>query len=67
MPDLRAVAFNGGTAARLGTRVLAGFAPQVERIALPSSSPAHAALSFERKAAAWLALRRPLGLVVDEA
>lgn len=67
LPDLRAVAFNGGKAGRLGSKVLAGVAPHIERIALPSSSPAHAALSFERKAAAWLALRRPLGLVDDEA
>ncbi|MDB5471654.1 MAG: Uracil-DNA glycosylase superfamily [Caulobacter sp.] len=66
LPDLRAIAFNGGTAARLGLKALAGVAPHVERIALPSSSPAYAAMTFERKAAAWLALRRPLGLVADD-
>ena len=65
LPDLRAVAFNGGTAARLGMKALAGIAPQVERIALPSSSPAYASMSFERKAAAWAELRRPLGLTKD--
>ena len=61
LPDLRAIAFNGGTATRLGLKALAEVAPDVERIALPSSSPAYT-LAFERKAAAWAELRRPLGL-----
>lgn len=61
LPDLRAIAFNGGTAAKLGMKALAGVATGVERIALPSSSPAYT-LAFERKAAAWAELRRPLGL-----
>jgi hypoxanthine-DNA glycosylase len=61
LPDLRAVAFNGGTAARLGMKALAGVRPDIERIALPSSSPAYT-LSFVDKQAAWTALRRPLGL-----
>lgn len=65
LPDLRAVAFNGATAARLGAKALAGVAPHVERIALPSSSPAYASMSLERKAAAWAAIRRPLGLTTD--
>ncbi|MDO9335172.1 MAG: DNA-deoxyinosine glycosylase [Caulobacter sp.] len=64
LPALRAVAFNGGKAATLGRKVLAGVAPDVARITLPSSSPAYT-LAFERKAAAWAELRRPLGLVVD--
>lgn len=55
LPELRAVAFNGGKAAQLGEPLLAG-AP-VERVRLPSSSPAHA-VTFERKAEAWLRLRR---------
>jgi hypoxanthine-DNA glycosylase len=63
LPDLRAIAFNGGTAAKLGMKALTGVALDVERIALPSSSPAYASLSFERKAAAWAELRRPRGLV----
>lgn len=50
---LRAVAFNGGLAAKMGGRILAD-AP-VELIALPSSSPAHAR-SFDQKLAAWRAL-----------
>jgi len=61
LPDLRAIAFNGGTAARLGARALADVRPDAPRIALPSSSPAYT-LAFERKAAAWAELRRPLGL-----
>jgi hypoxanthine-DNA glycosylase len=54
LPALRAVAFNGGTAAKLGGKLLAGRLPT---LALPSSSPAHAARSFEEKAALWRALR----------
>ena len=57
LPDLRLVAFNGGTAARLGKRLIGG---RVATLALPSSSPAHAARSFEDKAAAWRDMRRAL-------
>lgn len=59
LPDLRAVAFNGGTAARLGRAVLAGLPESVALIDLPSSSPAHAR-PFDEKAAAWAALGGPL-------
>jgi TDG/mug DNA glycosylase family protein len=55
LPELRAIGFNGGTSARIGRRQLAG----VEGIALidlPSSSPAYASMSFERKREAWHAL-----------
>jgi hypoxanthine-DNA glycosylase len=54
LPALRAVAFNGGTAARLGGKLLGQRLPT---LALPSSSPAHAARSFAEKAQAWGALR----------
>ena len=54
LPDLRAVAFNGGAAARLGRAVLAD-ATDAVLIDLPSSSPAHAR-PFEEKAAAWAVL-----------
>ncbi len=51
LPRLRAIAFNGGTAARIGRRQLAadhGFA----LVDLPSSSPAYT-LPFEAKLEAW--------------
>jgi hypoxanthine-DNA glycosylase len=57
LPNLRVVAFNGGTAAKLGGRLIGD---RIPTIALPSSSPAHAARSFEQKAEAWTALRIPL-------
>jgi len=57
LPALRLVAFNGGTAAKLGGRLIGDRLPT---LALPSSSPAHAAKSFEQKATAWGALREAL-------
>lgn len=61
LPQLCAVAFNGATAARIGRRALAG-APRTDLalIDLPSSSPAHAALSLADKQAIWLELGRHL-------
>ena|SRR3990167_8329390 len=50
LPNLRVVAFNGGTAAKLGGKLLGD---RVPAIALPSSSPAHAARTFEEKAKVW--------------
>lgn len=60
LPALKAVAFNGGKAARLGRAVLAGRDEGVALIDLPSSSPAHAR-PFADKAAAWAVLARHLG------
>jgi hypoxanthine-DNA glycosylase len=57
LPHLRAVAFNGGTAARLGGRLLGPITDRLALLPLPSSSPAHAARSFTEKAALWRALR----------
>ena len=59
LPALRAVAFNGGKAAKLGRAVLADRPEGVALIDLPSSSPAHAR-PFEEKAAAWAALAHAL-------
>ena len=53
-PALRAVAFNGGTAARLGRKALARCGPAL--IDLPSSSPAYT-LPFAEKARRWSVLR----------
>ena len=55
-PQLRAIGFNGGHAAREGLRLLAG-TQGIELIALPSSSAANARMPFEQKAAAWARLR----------
>ena len=49
-PALRAVAHNGGESARAMQRTLA---LGVEVLRLPSTSPANASWSFERKLAAW--------------
>lgn len=54
LPLLRAIAFNGGTAARLGRRSLTP-RPGLRLIDLPSSSPAYTRPLAE-KAAAWAAL-----------
>src|SRR5688572_10094969 len=47
LPALRAVAFNGGTSARIGRAQLAGI-EGIDLIDLPSSSPAYASLSLEK-------------------
>lgn len=53
LPDLRAVAFNGGTALRLGRPLLAG--RDLALVALPSSSPLHT-VKIELKQPQWDAL-----------
>lgn len=57
LPDLRAIAFNGGTAFRHGVRLLAGTTHAA--VALPSSSPLHT-VGFDAKLPAWLELREHL-------
>lgn len=54
LPDIRAVGFNGGKSASLGTALLAG-RPGLALIPLPSSSPAYTR-PFEEKLAAWMKL-----------
>ena len=55
-PALRRICFNGGTAARRIREVEAlGF----EAVVLPSTSPANATWSFERKLTAWRAALLP--------
>lgn len=58
LPDLRAIAFNGGTALKHGLRQLGPDSGRTA-IALPSSSPLHT-IGFETKLPAWLALRAHL-------
>jgi len=55
LPDLRAIGFNGAKSAAIGRRQL-GPSPGLALIDLPSSSPAYASLSFDRKREAWLVL-----------
>jgi hypoxanthine-DNA glycosylase len=54
-PAITRVCFNGGKAATLYRRHVLPTLPQtnVEYVGLPSTSPAHAAASFETKLAAW--------------
>ncbi|WP_342250595.1 DNA-deoxyinosine glycosylase [Sphingomonas sp. OTU376] len=56
LPDLRAIAFNGGTAFRTGSKQLGAVAARYTIVALPSSSPLHT-IGFEKKLPHWEALR----------
>jgi hypoxanthine-DNA glycosylase len=55
LPALRAVGFNGRTASKAGRRLL-GASAGVALIDLPSSSPAHAGMTYANKLAGWRAL-----------
>lgn len=55
LPELRAVAFNGGAAYRHGLRQI-GPGPRPAMVALPSSSPLHT-VGLTAKLPAWLTLR----------
>ena len=61
LPALRAVAFNGATAARIGTRMLVTGNDLPALVHLPSSSAAYCAMSFEEKGTQWNSLRKFLG------
>lgn len=56
LPHLTTIAFNGGTAARLGLKVLQEHASRYRIVKLPSSSPAHT-LQYSEKLNAWLGLK----------
>lgn len=58
-PDLKAIAFNGASAAASGRRLLAGL-DQLALINLPSSSPANTR-AYAEKAKAWGGLARYCG------
>ena len=56
LPNLRAVAFNGATSAKVGMRQLDSVADRLTLIRLPSSSPAYAG-RWDIKVEAWTALK----------
>jgi hypoxanthine-DNA glycosylase len=56
LPNLQTIAFNGGTAARLGLRVLGKHAGRYRIVQLPSSSPAYT-LQYAEKLQQWKELR----------
>ncbi|MDC8758573.1 DNA-deoxyinosine glycosylase [Janthinobacterium fluminis] len=58
-PNVMAIAFNGGTAARLGLKVLGEHASNYQIVPLPSSSPAYT-LSPAEKLLQWRVLARIL-------
>jgi hypoxanthine-DNA glycosylase len=57
LPALRAIAFNGGTAAKIGSKTLGEKGGQYELLQLPSSSPAYAAMPYAAKLVVWQRLR----------
>lgn len=59
LPNLRAVAFNGGKAAKAGVKLLAAHADRLALVPLPSSSPA-LTTPFAVKAQAWSVLGQHL-------
>jgi TDG/mug DNA glycosylase family protein len=65
-PGIRLIAFNGGTAAKLYERhvlpTLTDAQRSIPRATLPSTSGAHASLSFANKAARWSVLWEPTRL-----
>ncbi|WP_413460370.1 DNA-deoxyinosine glycosylase [Herbaspirillum huttiense] len=56
LPALETIAFNGGTAGKIGIKALGAKAENYRVVVLPSSSPAHAALAYEDKLARWKSL-----------
>lgn len=57
LPHLEAIAFNGGTAARIGLKALQNEAHRYRIVRLPSSSPAYT-LPYADKLSAWRTLRQ---------
>lgn len=56
LPQLTTIAFNGGTAARLGLKALGMQAARYRIVQLPSSSPAYTR-PYAEKRTAWLSLQ----------
>ncbi|WP_404712752.1 DNA-deoxyinosine glycosylase [Sphingomonas sp. MMS24-J13] len=61
LPNLRAIAFNGGKAASIGRRQWGVDDGSIALLDLPSSSAAHCSISFDAKQAQWLALKSHAG------
>ncbi|WP_066822733.1 DNA-deoxyinosine glycosylase [Sphingomonas mali] len=59
LPWLRAIAFNGGTAHKIGLRLMEDHVQRYDLLALPSSSPLHT-IGIAAKQGAWAALRHYL-------
>ena len=59
LPHLVTIAFNGGTAAKLGVKALGPLAARYRIVQLPSSSPAYT-LAYAEKLRAWEVLRQVL-------
>ncbi|MBC8736314.1 DNA-deoxyinosine glycosylase [Paraburkholderia sp. UCT31] len=53
LPKLATIAFNGGTAAKIGMKALGERGVQYRLVRLPSSSPAHASVSYAQKLDIW--------------
>ena len=64
---LKAVAFNGGTAAKIGMPLLAESRKSLDLIRLPSSSPAYAAVPYAEKLRPCEALRKGGGVAAAKA
>ncbi|MGN7100338.1 DNA-deoxyinosine glycosylase [Ralstonia holmesii] len=60
LPKLAVIAFNGGTAERIGLKALGRYGDQHHVLRLPSSSPAHT-VPYSEKLRAWRELRVWLG------
>jgi len=67
-PSIELVCFNGQTAAVLYRRLVIPGLPvefaSIDQRVLPSTSPAHAALSFERKLERWREVRGPVSAML---
>lgn len=53
LPNLATIAFNGGTASKIGLKTLGERGGQYRLLCLPSSSPAHASVSYAQKLDVW--------------
>lgn len=53
LPMLATIAFNGGTAAKIGVKVLGERGARYRLLRLPSSSPAHASVPYAEKLLVW--------------